>query len=140
MLSLELFALIGAGLVVVLVLAVLFASFHYIGPKEIGLVLKRFGRDLPDGNPVAFKGEAGYQADLLRSGWKFRLWPIYSVQKCPWVQISAGQIGVVVAQVGKPTPIGAKTGIYKPEFGNFTDLKKFVDGEGEKGGSGKFRR
>ena len=45
----------------------------------------------------------------------------------------AGQIGVVIAQVGEPTPIGAKSGVYKPEFGNFTDLKTFVAKGGQKG-------
>lgn len=36
-------------------------------------------------------------------------------------------------QVGEPTPIGAKSGIYKPEFGNFTDLKTFIEKGGQKG-------
>ena len=56
-------------------------------------------------------------------GWRFKFWLIYAVEKHPWVQVPAGEIGVVVAQVGRPLPIGAKSAVYKPEFGNFTDLR-----------------
>jgi hypothetical protein len=49
------------------------------------------------------------------------------------VQVPAGQIGVVIAQVGKPTPIGAKSAKYDPAFGNFTDFRIFVEKGGEKG-------
>jgi len=35
----------------------------------------------------------------------------------------AGEIGVVIAQVGQPRPIGAKSAVYKKEFGNFTNLR-----------------
>ena len=38
------------------------------------------------------------------------------------MQVPAGEIGVVIAQVGEPLPIGAKSGVYKPEFGNFSNL------------------
>jgi hypothetical protein len=49
------------------------------------------------------------------------------------VQIPAGQIGVVIAQVGESLPVGAKSGTHKPEFGNFHDLTAFVNGGGQKG-------
>ena len=58
---------------------------------------------------------------------------IYKVTKFPWVQVPAGEIGVVIAQVGQPLPIGAKSAVYKPEFGNFTDLRGFIDNGGQKG-------
>ena len=57
----------------------------------------------------------------------------YAVTKHPWVQVPAGQIGVVIAQVGKPTPIGAKSGIYDPAFGNFTDSRSLCRQGREKG-------
>ena len=44
---------------------------------------------LPDDNPIAFHGEAGYQADLLMPGWHFKLWIMYAVEKYPWVQVRA---------------------------------------------------
>ena len=127
-------ALGAVGLVGAMVLLViLIRSFHQIGADEVGLVLKRIGRELKGDNPIALNGEAGYQAELLKPGLRFRLWPIYSVDKHPWVQVPPGQIGLVIAQVGEPLSPGAKSGIYKPEFGDFTDVKAFIDGGGQKG-------
>ena len=127
----------GLTLLVIVValflLALAFMSFYSIGPTQIGLVRKRFGRKLPGNNPVAFDGEAGYQADLLMPGIRFKFKPFYAVSKHPWVQVPAGQIGVVIAQVGKPTPIGSKSGKYDSAFGNFTDFRLFVEKGGEKG-------
>lgn len=127
--------LVIGGIVVAFLLAlVLFNSISLIGPTEIGLVIKRFAfKKLKDDNPIAFHGEAGYQADLLMPGLRFRLWPVYGIKKHPWVQIPAGEIGVVVAQVGKPLPIGAKSAHYDPRFGNFSSVRAFLEGGGEKG-------
>ena len=117
-----------------LVVIVLVNSITIVGPTEIGLVVKRVSlKKLKDANPIAFAGEAGYQADLLMPGLRFKFWPVFGVRKHPWVQIPAGEIGVVVAQVGEPLPIGAKSGIYKSEFGNFADVRAFLEGGGEKG-------
>jgi hypothetical protein len=124
---------VGVGVVCLVIGFVFFMSFSLIGPTEVGLVLKRLGKKLPGNNPIAFQGEAGYQAELLMPGLRFRLWPIYGIYKRPWVQVPAGQIGVVIAQVGEPTPIGAKTATYKEEFGNFADLSIFVNNGGQKG-------
>jgi uncharacterized membrane protein YqiK len=131
----EMAALPLGGLIVgVLVLIVVGMSIRFIGPTDIGLVTKSLGlKKLSQDNPIAFNGEAGYQAKLLMPGLRFKLWPIYSIKKYPWVQIPAGQIGVVIAQVGSPLPIGAKSGVFRPEFGNFSDLGAFVNGGGQKG-------
>ena len=123
------------GAVVVLILLVVgYQSVNQIGPTQVGLVTKRFGlKKLKDDSPIAFHGEAGYQAVLLMPGLRFKFWPLYGVRKFPWVQVPAGQIAVVIAQVGQPLPIGAKSGVYKPEFANFSNLRTFVDGGGQKG-------
>ena len=113
--------------------ALLLASVYSIGPTQVGLVRKRFGAKLPGDNPLAFQGEAGYQAQLLMPGLRFQFYLMFAVTKHPWVQVPAGQIGVVLAQVGRPLPIGAKSAVYKPEFGNFTDLNTFIDKGGQKG-------
>src|SRR5208337_1383631 len=124
----------GVVLLSLFILIVLTAkSVYSIGPTQVGLVRKRFGAKLPGDNPIAFKGEAGYQAELLMPGLRFKFCVIYAVAKHPWVQVPAGQIGVVIAQVGAPTPIGAKSGVYKNEFGNFTDVSNFVANGGQKG-------
>src|ERR1043165_729349 len=86
--------LLAAGALVLLLL--ISGSVHRIGPTEVGLVTKRIGmRKLTDDNPLALRGEAGYQADLLMPGLRIKLWPIYTVNKYPWVQVPAGEIGVV---------------------------------------------
>jgi uncharacterized membrane protein YqiK len=125
---------IAVAFAVLLVVLVAARSVHRIGPTEVGLVTRRLGlRRLTDDNPIAFAGEAGYQADLLMPGMRVKLWPIYSVTKFPWVQVPAGEIGVVIAQVGQPLPIGAKSARYRPEFANFTNLRTFLTMGGEKG-------
>ena len=123
-------------LFIVIVLAVVFVvqSLHKIGPTEVGLVTKRFGfKKLAKDSPVAFDGEAGYQSDLLMAGLRWKSWPFFSVDKYPWVQVPAGEIGVVIAQVGGPLPIGAKSAVYRKEFGNFANLRGFVQSGGQKG-------
>jgi uncharacterized membrane protein YqiK len=123
-----------AGAVGALVVLVLLMSIHRIGPTEVGLVNKRLGlRKLGEDNPIARNGEAGYQARLLMPGLRFKPWPIYGVSRFPWVQVPAGEVGVVIAQVGEPLPIGAKSAFFRPEFGSFSDLDAFLDGGGQKG-------
>src|SRR5438093_11447943 len=105
-----------ASAAVVLALFYLLMSTRRIGPTEVGLVTKRLGwRRLSEDNPIAFDKEAGYQADLLMPGLRFKAWLVYSVGKYPWVQVPAGEIGVVIAQVGQPLPIGAKSAVRSEE-------------------------
>ena len=66
----------SAGLVFFVIAIVFFASFRVIGPTEVGLVRKRLGKKLPGDNPIAMKGEAGYQADLLMPGLRFKFFLI----------------------------------------------------------------
>src|SRR5262245_31998737 len=120
--------------VVLIVVIAIYKSFHSVGPTEVGLVTKRFAlRKLHDDNPIAFRGEAGYQAALLMPGLRFKVWPVYAVKKFPWVQVPAGDIGVVIAQVGAPLPIGAKSARYQASMGNFANLEAFMGNGGEKG-------
>jgi hypothetical protein len=122
------------AILLVLAAVIVITSLHKIGPTEVGLVTKRFSfAKLTKDNPVAFHGEAGYQADLLMPGLRWKTWLVYSVEKYPWIQVPAGEIGVVIAQVGNPLPIGAKSAIYKKEFGNFSDLRNFIQAGGQKG-------
>jgi hypothetical protein len=119
---------------IAVILAIILLSFRRIGPTEVGLVTKRFSMGkLSKDSPVAFDGEAGYQADLLMPGLRWKLCLAYSIDKYPWVQVPAGEMGVVIAQVGQPLPIGAKSAVYKRQFGNFADLRGFVQQGGQKG-------
>jgi uncharacterized membrane protein YqiK len=125
---------IAVAVAALVVLVVALKSVHRIGPSEVGLVTKKLGfRKLHGDNPIAFRGEAGYQAELLMPGLRFRLWPISSVSRHPWVQVPAGEIGVMISQVGRPLPIGAKSARYHPSFGDFSQLDVFLQNGGEKG-------
>jgi SPFH domain / Band 7 family len=122
------------GIVVVVVIAFLLPSFRRIGPTQVGLVTKRYSfKKLTEDDPVAFAGEPGYQAGMLMPGLRWKLWVMYKVEKFPWVQVPAGEIGVVIAQVGAALPIGAKSAVFKKEFGNFSELETFVKNGGQKG-------
>jgi uncharacterized membrane protein YqiK len=126
--------LIVAVMTTVLAVIVLLKSVHRIGPAEVGLVTKKVSlRKLRNEDPIAFRGEAGYQAELLMPGLRCKVWPVFSVNRFPWVQVPAGEIGVVIAQVGESLPIGAKSAVYNAGFGNFAELGDFVAGRGQKG-------
>jgi uncharacterized membrane protein YqiK len=122
-----------AAVVVLLCVIVGSSSFHSIGPAQVGLVTKRVGRKQDTDQLVALNGEAGFQADLLMAGARFKLWPVYKVERYPWVQVPPDHVGMVIAQVGKPLPTGAKSGRYKPEFGSFADIREFLANGGERG-------
>lgn len=122
------------GLAITLLLILIIPSIHVIGPTQVGLITKRFSfKKLAESNLLAFHGEAGYQAELLMPGWRWRFWIVYRVDKFPWVQVPAGEIGVVIAQIGDPLPIGAKSARYNPRLGNFINVNQFLDNGGQKG-------
>ncbi|HET7416876.1 MAG TPA: SPFH domain-containing protein [Solirubrobacterales bacterium] len=126
--------IVAPAIAAAVTILVVVKSVHRIGPAEVGLVTKKLGfKRLGDDNPIAFAGEAGYQARLLMPGLRFRLWPVFSVARHPWVQVPAGEIGVVIAQVGAPLPIGAKSAVYRQEFGSFSDIETFLGAGGQKG-------
>jgi regulator of protease activity HflC (stomatin/prohibitin superfamily) len=125
-------SIIVAALAAVLVLVL--PSIRIIGPNEVGLVTKRFSlRKLPDDNPIAFHGEAGYQADLLMPGWHIKLWVVFIVEKHPWVQVRAGEIGVIIAQAGRPLPIGAKSAESVSHLNLITNVREWLKAGGQKG-------
>src|SRR5258706_7668012 len=64
-------------------LFILLTSIYSIGPTQVGLIRKRFGAKLPGDNPLAFRGEAGYQAEMLMPGPPFQLSLAFSVTKPP---------------------------------------------------------
>lgn len=124
------------GILALLLIVTVVPSIRFIGPNQIGLVTKRFGlKKLPGDNPIALNGEVGYQADLLMPGWWFKLWINYSVRNFPWIQIPAGEIGVVIAQVGEPLPPGAKSAEDKTKGRTevFSNLRQFIESGGQKG-------
>ena len=125
--------LIVIAAVVLFGLLVLLKSLHSIGPAQVGLVTKRIGRKLDGDQLLALRGEAGYQADLLMPGLRFKFWPVYGVERFDWVQVPPNQIGLVISQVGQALPTGAKSAVYKPAFGNFASVRQFLEHGGQRG-------
>jgi hypothetical protein len=75
-------------------------------------------------------GEAGYQAEC-HAGLRFSSGDI-SVEKRALGAVPAGVIGVVIAQVGKPLPIGRRAR-YTGRIQKVSDLNAFMKGNGQKG-------
>ncbi len=125
--------LVVVAVVALVVVTVVLRSFHSVGPAEVGLVTKRIGRKLGDDQLVAMRGEAGYQASLLMPGLRFKPWPLFQVERFPWVQVPPDRIGLVISQVGLALPTGAKSAVYRNEFGNFANLATFLSGGGQRG-------
>lgn len=127
-------AILVVGLVALIVVAmVLLKSIHNIAPDRVGVVVKKFGSPLTDGALIAMNNEAGYQPELLQPGWRLKIWPFYTVEVFPRVQIPTDGVGLVIAQIGDPLPSGAKSAVYKTEFGDFEDLQSFVANGGQRG-------
>ena len=112
----------------VLVLALLvvlwwFKGWRHVGSDQQGLVERNWGsKALASGQLIALQGERGYQAKTLAPGWQWIPWLIYSVSLEPVVQVGADEEGLIVAQVGRSLPVGVRTAVYKPEFGDYEDL------------------
>lgn len=127
-------------LVIIIVLAGMAAlllrksGLVYIGPDEIGLVIKNFGNPLPKGQILAFNGEAGYQADVLAPGWRFKTPYFYYVEKFPVLQIPSDSVGVILSQIGKDLPAGALNATGEGlSAEDYKDPRVFINKNGEKG-------
>ena len=123
-----------AGAVVLVLLAV-WLTFRYIPNNRIGIMEKLWSArgSLTEGAVIALRGEAGYQADILRGGVHFGLWRWqYAVHKFPLITIKQGKIGYIFSRGGdqlQPSQTLAKI----VECNNFQDARKFLAAGGQKG-------
>src|SRR3954471_16665956 len=108
-----------------------------IGAKEVGIKERRyFGRRMPQGRVVATDGEVGLQADILKPGLHFVMYPVERVvQKVPLVEIGADELGIIEGIEGEPMPMGS---IFAPDraqnaHNNFQDPIAFIKQGGVKG-------
>ncbi len=110
-----------------------------IVPQDsIGIVNKKFvifgaNRTLPDGDIIALKGEAGFQADTLAPGLHFLLWPWpYEITRQKFISIEEGEIGVVEARDGKALA-GGRVLARSVECDSFQSARAFLSNGGERG-------
>jgi hypothetical protein len=74
-----------------------------INGGEIGLLISKFGDELPPGEFLAGPGQRGIQREVLMPG-TYKLNPYaYEVRVMKMVEIAPGYVGVVTARSGKPS-------------------------------------
>jgi uncharacterized membrane protein YqiK len=133
--------LIILGVIVIIALVLLWyivtRFLVNIGAKEVGIKERRyFGRRMAQGRVVATDGEVGLQADILKPGLHFVMYPVERVvQKVPLVEIGADELGLIEAIDGEPMPMGS---IFAPDraqnaHNNFQDPIAFIKQGGVKG-------
>lgn len=104
-----------------------------VGDNEVGIVTKKFGKNLQPGEIIAINGEAGVQADTLAPDWHFFMFPwLYSVDKVAPITVPESEIALVIAKAGKELSDDRTLG--DPiECANFQDARAFLTGGGFKG-------
>src|SRR5437667_3604422 len=123
--------------VVVVLLIILRRILVNVGGREIAIKERRYlGAKMPPGRVVATEGEVGIQADVLKPGLHFVMYPVERVvQKVPLVEIGADELGIVEAIDGEPMLPGR---IFAPDraqnaHNNFQDPIAFIKQGGVKG-------
>lgn len=72
-----------------------------VGPGELGVVINKFGKELPPGEFLASKEQRGIQRDVLLPG-TYKLNPYaFEVKIVKMVEIEPGHVGVIAARSGK---------------------------------------
>src|SRR4051812_26067270 len=104
-------ALLGRAAAVLLIIGglstLMVSTAMYVDDDKAGIVVRKFGPDLPANRVVAAHGEKGPQAEVLGPGWHFGYWPwLYDLAQVATTTIDSGHVGVVNALDGKSLPNG----------------------------------
>lgn len=137
----NIFALVTFGVIALIVLGIIWyvvtRFLVNIGAKEVGIKERRyFGRRMAQGRVVATDGEVGIQADVLKPGLHFVLYPVERViQKVPLVEIGADELGIIEAIDGDPMPMGRNFAPDRAQnaHNNFQDPIAYIKQGGVKG-------
>jgi uncharacterized membrane protein YqiK len=118
-----------------LVLLIAWLTCRFIPTNRVGIVEKLWSGHggLKEGAIIALKGEAGYQADILRGGIHFGVWRWqYAVHKIPLITVKQSKIGYVFALGGEQLEPSQTLGEIV-DCNNFQDARKFLAHGGQKG-------
>lgn len=119
--------LVGLGMII-------WSTAIYVEDNQGGVVVRKFGPDLPSNRIIATEGEKGPQAKVLPPGWHFFYWPfLYDLVPVGNVEIPQGKLGVITARDGNSLPDGE---VFAPEWQNseMLDAQYFLtEGEGFRG-------
>ena len=121
------------------VLAKELLGLRYIPHSRVGIIEKFWSLrgSVTEGRIIALRGEAGYQADVLRGGVHFFLWRWqYRIYTLPLVTVSQGKIGYVYARDGEPL-LPQQTLGSVVSSNNFQDARAFLGHTGEGGRRGQ---
>lgn len=125
-----------AALVILLLLAIPeLLGVRYIPNNRVGIIEKLWSAtgSVSEGRIMALNEEAGYQADLLRGGFHFKLWRWqYRIHKVNLVTVPQGKIGYVYARDGLPLEPSQTLGRVS-HCNNFQDARAFLLGTSEAG-------
>jgi regulator of protease activity HflC (stomatin/prohibitin superfamily) len=114
---------VASMLFIVAIALVALSTAIYVDDDKGGIVIRKFGPDLPSDRVVAANGEKGPQATVLGPGWHFGYWPwLYDLTLVPTVTIPQGSLGIVSALDGMPLPANQ---VYAPVF---APLERLLDG------------
>ncbi len=113
-------------------------SFVIVGPDQVGHLTRiYFGKPMPPGQIIAFKGQKGPQVEVLPPGFTFRFFlnVLYRVEMKNVTEISSGFCGKMVALDGAPLHEGQ---IFASEWSEdkFQDMLNadyFLKNGGQKG-------
>jgi uncharacterized membrane protein YqiK len=113
-------------------LVALWSCVRYIPNNRIGVVEKLWSLkgSVPEGQIIALRDEAGFQAEVLRGGIHFGYWRWqYSVHAAPLVTISQGKLGYVYARDGRSLQPNQTLGTGVP-CNSFQDARAFLAASG----------
>lgn len=108
---------------------------RYIPQNRVGIIEKYWSLagSLKEGKIIALDGEAGFQADLLRGGLHFWLFPWqFAVHRVPLVMVAESKIGYVYARDGEPLPPTQTLGKVV-DCNRFQDARRFLRTGGQRG-------
>lgn len=123
-----------AGLALLLLLAIPeLLGVRYIPNNRVGIIEKLWASagSVSEGRIMALNEEAGYQVDVLRGGFHFKLWRWqYRIHKVNLVTVPQGKIGYVYARDGLPLEPSQTLGRVA-HCNNFQDARAFLLGTGD---------
>src|SRR3569623_1314860 len=103
--------ILGVAVVVALILLwyIVTRLLVNFGAREVGFKERRyFGSRMAQGRVVATEGEVGIQADILKPGLHFVMYPRErGSQQVPRAESGADELGVIEAIDGDPMPAGS---------------------------------
>ncbi len=106
----------------------------FIREQELGIVIKRFAmKNLPPGQLIALRGEAGYQADTLSPGLHFFYWRWqYRIISSSLIYVPQGELALVIANAGEAIPPG-RILARSVDCNHYQNARVFLENFGEKG-------